>query len=137
VVFIGYQHTKTCYRRGFIDTATVAADPRTHQDTVYVGGPNGYLYALSAANLALKWKSAIAIPSASVSDYFQWSSPTVAHGRIYIGVASNCDSPLVRGGLIGYGQATGHKFAEFHTVPKGDLGGSVWSSAAVGPDGDV
>jgi outer membrane protein assembly factor BamB len=136
-IFLGYQRTKTCYRRGIIGTATVAADPRTRQATVYVGSPDGHLYALSAANLAVQWKSAIAIPSRTTSNYFQWSSPTVARGRIYIGVASNCDNPLVRGGLIGYSQATGRRFAEFHTVPEGRVGGSVWSSAAVGPDGDV
>jgi outer membrane protein assembly factor BamB len=136
-VFLGYQRAKTCPGRGFIGTATVAADPVTHQGTVYIGAPDGYLYALGAASLAVRWKSAIAVPSRRSSDYFVWSSPTVAHGKIYIGVASNCDNPLVRGGLIGYSQATGRRLAEFRTIPGHSVGGSIWSSAAVGPDGDV
>lgn len=136
-VFIGRQPAKTCGGMGVTDTATVTADPRDHRRTVYVGGPNGYLYALRASDLSLKWKSVIAIPSASVSDYFEWSSPTVANGKIYIGVSSQCDSPLIRGGVIGYQQATGKKFAEFFTVPAGAVGGSVWSSVAVAPGGDV
>jgi outer membrane protein assembly factor BamB len=136
-VFIGHQPAKTCTGMGVADTATVAADPKDHQDTVYVGGPNGYLYAFRASDLSLKWRSVIAIPSASTSDYFEWSSPTVANGRVYIGVSSQCDQPLIRGGVIGYKQASGRKFAEFHTVPRGALGGSVWSSVAVAPGGDV
>ena len=130
-VFIGYQPRKTCGARGFVDTATVAADPSDHQATVYVGGVNGYLYAFRASDLALKWRSVIAIPSTRTSNYFEWSSPTVANGKIYIGVSSNCDNPLIRGGVIGYRQATGKKFAEFYTVPRGAVGGSVWSSVAV------
>jgi len=135
--FIGFQPKKTCRANGVVDTATVAVDPRDHQETVYVGGPDGYLYALRASDLALKWKSVIAIPSPKTSNYFDWSSPTVANGRVYIGVSSHCDVPLVRGGVISYDQVTGRKSAEFFTVPKGAPGGSVWSSVAVDRRGDV
>ena len=136
-IFIGLEPKKTCDALGMVDTATVAADPKDHQDTVYVAGADGYLYAFNASNLSLKWKSVIAIPSAKTSDYFDWSSPTVANGRIYIGVSSGCDDPLIRGGVIGYAQASGKKLAEFYTVPQGTIGGSVWSSVAVGPGGYV
>ena len=136
-VYLGYEPKKTCVALGMVDTATVTADPVNHQDTVYVAGADGYLYAFNAANLSLKWKSVIAIPSTKTSDYFDWASPTVANGKIYIGVASGCDDPLIRGGVISYDQATGKKLAEFYTVPKGTVGGSVWSSVAVGPGGYV
>ncbi len=135
--FLGFQPHKTCGAFGTVDTATVTTDPGDHQPTVYVAGADGYLYALNASNLRVKWKSVIAIPSTTVSSYFDWSSPTVANGRIYIGVASNCDNPLVHAGLISYNQVTGKKLAEFYTTPKGDVGGSIWSSVAVAPDGDV
>ncbi|SRR6266487_2142271 len=129
-VFIGFEPGKTCTAGGFVATATVARDPADGQDTVYVGAPDGYLYALRASDLSRKWRSVIAIPSATVSDYFQWSSPTVSGGRIYIGISSHCDNPLVRGGVIGYAQATGKIFARYYDVPKGVVGGSVWSSVA-------
>jgi outer membrane protein assembly factor BamB len=129
-VFIGFQPTRTCTAGGFVATATVARDPADGQDTVYVGGPDGYLYALRASDLSRKWRSVIAIPSKTISDYFQWSSPTVSGGRIYIGVSSHCDHPLIRGGVIGYLQATGKIFARYHDVPAGVIGGSVWSSVA-------
>jgi outer membrane protein assembly factor BamB len=135
--FIGYQPAKTCAAIGTASTATVAVDPASHRATVYVAGANGYLYALSASNLAVRWKAVIALPSPTASDYFDWSSPTVAGGRIYVGVSSQCDKPLVRGGVIAYSQASGRKLAEFYTVPTGDTGGSVWSSVAVGAGGDL
>jgi len=137
--FLGYRQQNLCGAHGIVDTATVAVSPRTHRPTVYVGSANGYLYAFNASSLSLEWKSVIAIPSPTVTDYYEWSSPTVAHGKIYIGVSSDCDSPLIRGGLIGYNQATGKKLGEFYTVPAGanNYGGSIWSSVAVAPNGDV
>jgi len=136
-VFTGYEPAKTCPGYGTVATATVAPDPVSHNLMVYVAGADGYLYALVASNLRVQWQSRIATPSATVNSYFDWSSPTVANGEIYIGVASNCDNPLVRAALIGYRQASGKRFARFYTVPRGDIGVSIWSSVAVAADGDV
>lgn len=122
---------------GMVSTATVAIDPRTHRPTVYASGADGYLYALDASDLRVEWKAVIAIPSKTVNNFFDWSSPTVANGRVYVGVSSNCDSPLVRAGVDGFNQISGAKLGEFYTVPKGWVGGSVWSSVAVGANGDV
>jgi outer membrane protein assembly factor BamB len=47
-------------------------------------------------------------------------------------VSSHCDKPLIRGEVIGYTQATGKVFARYFDVPKGVVGGSVWSSVAAG-----
>jgi outer membrane protein assembly factor BamB len=136
-VFLGHIAGTTCGNAGFASTATVAYDRSRGKDIVYVSAPNGYLYALSASNLSLVWKSVIAIPSTTVNDYFDWSSPTIANGKIYVGIASKCDKPLVRGGVAGYYQASGKRFATFHTVPAGHVGGSVWSSVAVDSSGYV
>jgi hypothetical protein len=86
-------------------------------------GAGGYLCAFSASDLSLKWKSVIAIPAAKTSNYFEWSSPTVANGKIDVGVSSNIDHPLIRGGAISYDQATGARLAEFNSVPAGAIGG--------------
>jgi outer membrane protein assembly factor BamB len=137
--FLGLQPALECPATGFVSTATISVNPKNHRDTVYVAGPDGYLYALNASDLAVQWKSVIAIPSATVNDYYNWSSPTVANGKVYIGVSSNCDSPLVRGGVIAFDQGSGKQVAEFFTVPagSGNAGGSVWSSVAVAADGNV
>ncbi|HEX5189686.1 MAG TPA: PQQ-binding-like beta-propeller repeat protein [Streptosporangiaceae bacterium] len=136
-IFLGFQPALTCPKFGFASTATVARDPSTGQDTVYVAAPDGYLYALNATTLTQVWRSPIAIPSKTVSDYFSWSSPTVSHGKIYVGIASNCDTPLVRGGVAAFNQATGNRTATFYTVPAGQVGGSVWSTVAVDGSGNV
>ncbi|HXW43967.1 MAG TPA: PQQ-binding-like beta-propeller repeat protein [Streptosporangiaceae bacterium] len=136
-VYIGRVPTKNCGGLGIISTATVAPDPVTHIQTVYVSSGNGYLYALRASNLAREWRSVIALPSPKVSNYYDWSSPTVANGKIYVGVSSECDLPQIPGGVMAFSQATGQELARFYTVPRGDIGGSVWSSIAVAPNGDV
>ncbi len=77
----------------------------------------------------------IGIPSTTVNDYFDWSSPTVVNGNIYVGVASNCDAPLVSGGLKEYSQATGALENFYHPYPGHSIQPSIWSSAAVDPAG--
>jgi outer membrane protein assembly factor BamB len=133
--FLGFVTHKTCASRGIISTATVAPDPVSGALTVYVAGADGYLYALSAATGAVVWRSLVALPSSTVNDYYNWSSPTVVHGRIYMGVSSQCDSPLVVGGLKEYDQATGALLAFYQTNPGAAKGASIWSSAGAPPSG--
>ena len=138
--YLGFQPQLTCpYALGVTSTATYALDPRTHLWTIYVSGGDGYLYALKALTLQREWRAKIAIPSKKVNDYYDWSSPTVANGKIYLGVASSCDIPLVRGAVLAYSQSTGAKLAELYITPAGaaNAGGTVWSSMAVASNGDV
>jgi outer membrane protein assembly factor BamB len=135
--FLGFEPAKTCNAQGFVSTATVTTDPSTGKLTVYVASGDGNLYALDAAHGTVLWKSAVAIPSPTANDYFNWSSPTVVNNKIYVGVASQCDNPLVPGGVRMYDQATGTQLASYTSVPPGDLGAGVWSSVAATPDGVV
>jgi outer membrane protein assembly factor BamB len=129
--FLGFVPTLTCGKLGIVATATVAKNPVTKVLTVYVAGGDGYLYALNATTGKVAWRSVIAIPSKTVSDYYDWSSPTVAGQRIYVGVTSNCDRPLVAGGVKEYNQATGSLVAFYRTYPGHNVAPSIWSSAAV------
>jgi outer membrane protein assembly factor BamB len=122
---------------GFVATAAVAPDPQSGQLMVYAAGANGVLFAMYASDLSVKWRSVIASSPKKISSFYQWSSPTVAGGRIYVGISSHCDKPMVRGGVASFNQVTGHHIATFYSVPAGQVGGSVWSSAAVGSGGDV
>jgi outer membrane protein assembly factor BamB len=117
--------------RGITGTATVAIDPRTGRATVYVPGAR-YLYALDAATGALRWKSLVgpAASAAVVGAYYNYSSPTVTNGRVYMGVSSSCDAPFVRGGIQAFSQRTGGLQHSFWNVPAGVVGASVWSSVA-------
>jgi len=141
--FIGYvpSFTKGCMPHGFVSTATVAKSPSTGNLAVYVAAPDGYLYAFDAKTGATVWRSVIAIPSQTKEDYFNWSSPTVSAGKIYVGISSHCSLDVggnpQRGGVLAFDQGTGASLASFYTVPSGDTGASVWSSVAVARDGTV
>lgn len=125
----------TCPARGISATAAVAPDPATGTSTVYVSGAR-FLYALNAATGAVAWKREIGPASTSTPDaYYNWSSPTVAGGHIYVGLSSSCDTPLIRGGVVELGQHTGQVLHTWFTVPAGSIGGSVWSSVAASASG--
>lgn len=114
---------------GISSTATIASMiiKGTMTAVDFVGGGNDNLYALNAHNGAIIWKTALGSSSA----YYLWSSPVLSHGSIYIGIASNCDTPLVRGGLVQLDAATGSIQHTFNAVPQGCLGASVWSSPTI------
>jgi outer membrane protein assembly factor BamB len=122
---------------GIISTAAVVTDPTTGHLTVYVNGPDGNLYALNAATGKIVWKSVVDTPSTLVNDYYAWGSPLVVNGKVYIGISSECDVPLVPGGLDAFNQSTGALLARWNSVPAGALGGSIWSSAAALSNGAI
>jgi len=136
-VFLGFQQDPYCPTKGIIASATVATERNDGTLMVYIAAPPGYLYALRASDLSVMWRSAIALPSGTGNNYFPWSSPTVVNGRIYVGVSSNCDGPLVPGALVSFDQVTGAAIASFSVMPPNARGGSIWSSAAAGPAGDI
>ncbi len=138
-VYLGIEKGTTCGSAGFgiISTATVAKDPVSGQTAVFVNAPDGYLYALNAATGDVLWKSVVGIPSTTIDDYYAWGSPTVANGKVYIGISSNCDIPLVQAGVLSFNEHTGAQIAYWDSLPATVVGGSVWSSVGVLPNGEV
>ena len=138
--FLGIDTPKNCAgcdTQGITSTATVATDPATGLPTVYVDAPDGYLYAFDAASGSVVWKGLVDTPSTKVNNYYAWGSPLVADGNVYIGISSDYDDPLVPGGLVAFDQSTGARVATWNSLPAGQLGGSIWSSAAALPDGSI
>jgi len=123
--------------KGLIATATVATDPSTGNTVVYENSPDGYVYAMDAATGSILWKGLVDTPSTTQNDYYSWSSPLVANGKVYVGISSDCDNPLVPGGLVSFDQATGATVAHWNDLPNGVVGGSIWSSPLAAPDGDI
>jgi outer membrane protein assembly factor BamB len=121
---LGFLKARTCGPRGITATASVDSG------TVYVADATGYLDALDAATGTVRWRSAISLPSSTVSDYYDWSSPTVVGSKIYVGVSSDCDKPLVRGAVKAYRTTDGALLATHFTEPSGSVGASVWTSVA-------
>jgi outer membrane protein assembly factor BamB len=127
----------TCRPLGITSTAAVLPDPVTGTSTVYVSGAR-FLYALDATTGAVIWKAEIGPPDASAPDaYYNWSSPTVTDAHIYVGLASGCDNPVIRGGVEELDQHTGTVLHTWYSVPAGSVGGSVWSSVAVSTGNEV
>jgi outer membrane protein assembly factor BamB len=125
----------TCTSDGISATAAVVPDPTTGTLTVYAAGARD-LYALNAATGAVVWKRMIGPPDpAMVNGSYNWSSPTVAGGHIYMGLASRCDNPLIQGGVAELDQHTGAVLHTWHSVPDGSIGASVWSSVAATANG--
>jgi polyvinyl alcohol dehydrogenase (cytochrome) len=119
---------------GIEDAAAVAKDPVTGRLTVYIGGGDTYLRAIDAATGHVLWKSENGGPY--TQNYFSYSSPTVAKGRVYEGIASHCQE-VTRGGLSEFDQHTGALLATYFTVPAGSEGGGIWSTAGIGSNGGV
>jgi outer membrane protein assembly factor BamB len=124
---------KKCKPRGITSTATVLPDPVSGQLTVYVSGAH-YLYALNPASGAMVWRTRIGRAVPDPEAYYNWSSPTVVAGHIYVGVAAGGCS-FIRGGVAELDQHTGKLLHTWYSVPAGSIGASVWSTPAVSPTG--
>jgi outer membrane protein assembly factor BamB len=133
---LGYVTGETCGERGITSTPAVTNDANG-DPVVYVGGGDGNLYALRADDGSIVWKAPVVDPGDEQNEGYIWSSPSVANGHVYIGVASQCGNPQIRGGEKVFDQETGQLEGAYWVVPKGAVGGSVWSSPAVAQDGDV
>jgi polyvinyl alcohol dehydrogenase (cytochrome) len=137
--FLGYTIAGGC-AHGVDSTAAVAADPASGANTVYVGGGDGNVYALDAADGHIRWKTLVAPRLPTQNQPFLWSSPAVARGRVYMGIASLCGNyaPVAGSGVVALDQTSGAPLAAYLTEPPGGTGAAVWSSPAVDPnDGSV
>ena len=129
---LGFTTPKTCGSgHGVTSTATMANDPVSGAPTLYVGGGDGYFYALNPTNGDILYRQFVTdVGSGNQNLGFIWGSPTVLNGRVYLGWASACDNPLVRSGMKAFDQHTGTLLKTFWTLPKGSIGAGVWSTAA-------
>jgi outer membrane protein assembly factor BamB len=128
---LGFTTPTTCGSgHGVTSTATLAIDPVSGSLTVYVGGGDGYLYALDAATGNIVFREFVTSVGTTRNTGFIWASPTIITGRIYLGWASQCDNPLVRSGIKSFDQHTGTLLKTFYTLPMGSTGAGVWSTAA-------
>jgi len=116
-------------KNGVLDTATVASMMLGGKSTsvLFVAGGNGIFYALNAATGAIIWNTLLG----TLPAHFLWSSPTLYNGKVYEGVSSLDDCPLVQGKLVQMDASTGVITHTFNTVPNRCLGGSIWSSPTI------
>lgn len=108
-----------------IDSTAAVADGK-----VYFATSDAKLYALDAATGNLVWQKQVADPALA---YHFYASPVVFDNKIYIGLASHCVNPCVRGEVVCVNASNGNILWTFFTAPEGSLGGGVWSSCAIDP----
>ena len=106
---------------GITSSATV------QNNIVYVGGGDSYWYALDAYTGAILWKVYTGDNSAD-KGYYNWSSPLIYNGFAYIGIASNCDNPLVPGKLLKVSLNSHRVVSSFTVVNEKEVGGGIWTS---------
>ncbi|GCE31708.1 hypothetical protein KDA_71920 [Dictyobacter alpinus] len=100
---------------------------------VYVGGGDSFWYALDANTGNVLWKVNTGDNSIT-GGHYNWSSPLIYNGSAYIGIASNCDSPLVQGLLWKVDLQTHQVTKVFDVVPAGQVGGGIWTTPSVDPE---
>jgi outer membrane protein assembly factor BamB len=128
---LGFTTPITCGSgHGVTSTATLAADPVSGALTVYVGGGDGYLYALDAASGNIIFRQLVTDVGTNKNLGFIWGSPVIIGRKIYLGWASQCDHPLIRSGIKSFDQHTGRLLKTFYTLPQGSRGAGVWSTPA-------
>lgn len=109
-------------------SSSVAVDPST--GFAYYGTPDTYVYAVDTRTHTKVWAVQIGDPKKGAHI---WSSPVLANGKVYIGLASNDDNPCVRGAVYAFDPASGTIAWTHYTEPAGRLGASVWSTVAANP----
>jgi polyvinyl alcohol dehydrogenase (cytochrome) len=134
--FVAFQPGQTCSQRLGIVSSIRVVDDGSGNAVLYFHSPDGYLYKLDANGNTI-WRNVVQIPSSTQNDVYAWSSPTVANGKVIVGVSSNCDTPFVQGKVIAYDAANGNKLWTHKTIPDGFVGAGDWYDAAVDEAGDV
>jgi outer membrane protein assembly factor BamB len=109
-------------------SSSVSLDPAL--GLAFYGTPDARVYAVNIATHQEAWDVQLGDPKKGA---FIWSSPLLANGNVYIGLASKQDNPCVRGGVFALNEHTGHSIWTHYMVPAGVLGGSVWSSMIAVP----
>ncbi|HLG78619.1 MAG TPA: PQQ-binding-like beta-propeller repeat protein, partial [Ktedonobacteraceae bacterium] len=124
--FLGQSVNKECQP----STIGVTSSALVDNGTIYVGGGDNYWYALDAATGNVLWKVDTGDNSAA-GGHYNWSSPLIANGFAYIGIASNCDLPLVQGQLWKVDLSSHQVVGKTSFVPDGQVGGGVWTRPAI------
>lgn len=142
---------------GIASSATIAKVGHTH--VVIFGAPDpsvctgaacgsGRLWALNADTGVLVWKSPVLAnvtglthvlnPPPGFTELHErigYSSPVVADGKVYVGIADNGDSPIQRGRLFAVSLHTGALVGTFNFAASDPpRGGGIWSSPAARGD---
>ncbi|MFN8633871.1 MAG: carbohydrate binding domain-containing protein [Chloroflexota bacterium] len=95
--------------------------------TLFLGGGDGFLYAVDAYTGGIIWKTQLGTPPGD----FLWSSPLISNGSVYMNVASLGDCPLTPAKMYKLNAQTGQIQNVFEFTDPTCLGGGVWGTPAL------
>jgi hypothetical protein len=133
----GIASTAAVIRRVQGKTAVIFGAPDPSSDL-----GDGRVWAVDEKNGAQIWVSDVVAERAE-NKQIGYDSPLVLGSRVYIGIASYGDNPLIPGGLFSLDLQTGKKVTGFKFFSSKDAqenpfaGGSIWSSPAATPKNNL
>jgi outer membrane protein assembly factor BamB len=113
---------------GGCDELGVTSSPLTLGGSLYLGGGDNYWYALNMYTGHSLWR---VFTGDTHTGHYNWSSPAALNGFAYVGIASQCDSPLVQGQLLRVNISTHQIVNTLNIVPNGQVGGTIWTKPVV------
>jgi outer membrane protein assembly factor BamB len=113
---------------GGCDELGVTSSPLTLDGTLYLGGGDDYWYSLNMYTGNVLWK---VFTGDTTTGHYNWSSPAALNGFAYVGIASQCDTPLVQGQLLRVNMSTHQIVNTWDVVPDGQVGGTIWTKPVV------
>ncbi len=122
---LNYQ--SSCFNVGIGSTAAISGT------MLSVGGGDPAFYGLNTETGQIVWRNPMNLGSSG----FPWESPLLAYDQSYLGMASRCDNPSVRGEVRAVRLADGTPTASKTFVPTGQAGAGIWNSPALSPDGST
>jgi outer membrane protein assembly factor BamB len=106
----------------------VTSSPLTIDGTLYLGGGDDYWYALNQYTGHALWR---VFTGSTSTGHYNWSSPAALNDFAYVGVSSQCDTPLVQGQLLRVNMSTHQTVNTLDIVPDGQVGGTIWTTPVV------
>jgi outer membrane protein assembly factor BamB len=113
---------------GGCDELGVTSSPLTLDGTLYLGGGDDWWYSLNMYTGHVLWR---VFTGDTTTGHYNWSSPAALNGFAYVGVASQCDTPLVQGQLLRVNMSTHQIVNTLNIVPNGQVGGTIWTKPVV------
>jgi polyvinyl alcohol dehydrogenase (cytochrome) len=110
-------------------TPGVTSTPTYLDHRLYLSGGNSTFYSLNATNGRILWQ--LPIGGTDAQGFYLWASPLIYKDSAYVGIASQCDVPLVPAGLEKVSLATHREVAYFNSSVPNPNGSSIWGTPSI------
>lgn len=110
--------------------AGITSAPAVTDNALYIGGGDGFLHALNPKTGESLWKFKTGDNSETGGAY-NWASPALYKGRVYMGTAAFCDRPFAFSRMYGLNAQSGQLEQQVKFVPEDQRGAGIWTSPTI------